>query len=374
MSALLSDGSAPSIDTRAGRTTSSSSSITNAHSERYAGGRGSGDSGLGAWWCQGTGQAPKHKPVISARELLMKLMPRDTSTEKFISPPKSRLVPVSTRSASASRGVAHREQEETTASTALALSPSQLIALKYGLKPSGPSSVPSALSSVHIDDRVSKPVQQQRAGVATAASAVDRKKAFWTAQVAGAGKATPAKSAYVSPFRSPDAFEDMWRRRRRNTGSLDARQSTDETLSRPDRRRSTNSFGISDEDNLDLITRTSPRRASSSGEATAAERVVNAAEDDIWFSDASGGTPDADKGGHAPRQELVATTADSTSTTTASGRTLSASRPRARVPLKRRRQHEELDPEVTDSYEEHWPKLPPPTVRHGAWSVGIPQC
>lgn len=338
LSALLSDESTPAVDVEADRRNS-----TPATDARRCTGNYGRD--LGAWRRHDT----KPKPVISARELLQKLMPRAAATDAFVSPPKPRLVPaIPTASSPAPRVVGRREKQQ----EAPALTPSQRIALEYGLKPSGEAALSTRA------DRESSPRSRYPA-VATAAPVVDRKKAFWKEHVA---KVTPSKRAYVSPFSSPDAFEDV--RRRRTSAPLDPHPRQSATDDGASRRRSVDALGVSADDDADAV----HGRSRTGGEATKA--AVNDADDDLWFSDASDGASHADNPSRASHDN-VAGTVDNELTSSASARTPSGSRPRARVQPKRRRRTEVLEHGATNSYEEHWPKLPPSTVRLAfVWCCG----
>ncbi|RLN98697.1 hypothetical protein BBJ28_00018743 [Nothophytophthora sp. Chile5] len=151
------------------------------------------------------------KPVISARDLLMKFLPPGKQRMQLASQGKDAAKEAATAAAVAAYSFVTREEPNTSLIQQETLSAGERIARKYGL---------AAPSSVRYEDQKT----HKKATAPVELSAVKtKKKSFWEKQIASVdGEQTASsKSTYVSPFRSEEEFMDMKRRRRRRQG-LDA--------------------------------------------------------------------------------------------------------------------------------------------------------
>ncbi|GMF29179.1 unnamed protein product [Phytophthora lilii] len=176
------------------------------------------------------GPAPAHKPVISARELLLNFLPSAKQRKPAASPAKSaREEAVDAAVAAYSLVTPKKKATSNEQKQERELSAGERIALKYGLlaaskTPSKESAYERAASSSSspIARRSTSPIdhaaqRKETTSPVQTPAAKPKKRSFWDAQTAGVdNKHEPApKSTYVSPFSNPDGFMNMKRRRQR---------------------------------------------------------------------------------------------------------------------------------------------------------------
>lgn len=296
---------------------------------------GSSQLEAGSSWRSSFG-APKK--VVSARELLMNLMPRRPSTAEA---KQTRPAPVYERSAAQISRPAEQKQSDETV-----LSPSELIARKYGFKPSGAFSKPAATTEKEQQhERLVGVVPQSKPSAELELQT--RKKSFWEEQLSRSSNVAAPNSKYLSPFRSAESFEDMQQKRRKSmeTRNVSAKAN--------DQRRS-----------VDAATAGSSISAAATAAVDSDRRPsrfnTSDADDNLWFSDGSGGEPDK-----ADEKSTPASDTSAVKVSPGAGHSIPASAPRlqARMPRKRKRRSTDLQLDSANSFDEHWPKLPPPAVR-----------
>lgn len=175
------------------------------------------------------------KPVISAREMLLKLFPASSQSSAMLIP-----VPATTMTYAASKpdsfgssaGESHRSSLSVTPTrrtsngeSSATLSASERIAMKYGLlRSQSPGASANSAAGSRQRELVGKEKAAYQALTVEATTVVRRpavepkdtreRSPFWNVEVRiEAESKTAATSTYVSPFASKDGFIDMKRRR-----------------------------------------------------------------------------------------------------------------------------------------------------------------
>ncbi|KAG7392894.1 DNA excision repair protein ERCC-6-like 2 [Phytophthora boehmeriae] len=170
----------------------------------------------------------KEKPVISARELLLKLLPAGKRRKSPVSAGRNAKEAAMEKAVDAYSFLSPRsslsgQKDETK------LSASERIARKYGLKARAERGSSRLTNVGHKETKVHAEVPKKskvendfvpKKTVTTAAANSEvksKKRTFWEAQTADAGSDNEdkIKTTYVSPFRSPGGFKDMKKRRQR---------------------------------------------------------------------------------------------------------------------------------------------------------------
>ncbi|KAF1329435.1 DNA repair and recombination protein rad26, partial [Globisporangium splendens] len=315
------------------------------------------------------------KPVVSARDILMKFLPTANQKAHLIgSPPLKNPSTTTTRAANALYSVrdAHSKSpvvERVCASATgsikcaqqTELSASERIALKHGLLPSDSS--PGVRASPASDqsrgrkgmapstDKTQEAVESTPTRPGSATQSRERSP-FWDLEV-GTSAEKKSSATYISPFRSKDGFIDA-RRRRRSSGEDAGSRSQDPLLSAQaiydDSQNATTEIGNRPRHVIASSITKASGKSTENGEAES--------DDDDWMSDAKD-IADEQKERAATRVLSVAEDTDEPHNA------LSAGRGRSRF-LKRprkRRAGSEGDSDVEDT--DRWPRLPPSENKEG---------
>ncbi|KAG3150444.1 Switch 2 [Phytophthora cactorum] len=168
--------------------------------------------------------AMSHKPVISARQLLMSFLP----SAKRPSPTKDAKEKV-TDAAVAAYSLITSKKPTVSEQKEKELTAGERIARKYGLVAAAKTSPKDACSRATSDSTGStaarRSIDEDDAEERKEASLRAKKRSFWDAQMAeavvGTEQESTRKSTYVSPFSNPDGFMNMKRRRQRQEASVE---------------------------------------------------------------------------------------------------------------------------------------------------------
>lgn len=316
-----------------------------------------------------------HKPVISARELLLNFLPASKRKQQAASPAKSAKVAAvdaavaayslvtPKKAAPAAPRAEQKEERELTAS--------ERIARKYGLAAAKTASkdAPTRDRSASSSSTASRPTAASRSigsgGGATprkeaAASPVQqpveksKKRSFWDAQTAGVDSEQPAqKPTYVSPFSDPNGFMNMKKRRQR-------RQQPTEEMSEEEMKSARDAFY---DDSKSKAQDVGPRPRHIIGSA-----IPELDDADDWMSDSKEMVSDDEE---VARKVVAAVDTETLPSPRRAGVTLSRQTTREKRAPSKRPTRKRLPKEESDSSEdekeaytsERWPQLDPPTVR-----------
>ncbi|ETL97735.1 hypothetical protein L917_05034 [Phytophthora nicotianae] len=295
--------------------------------------------------------AMDHKPVISARQLLMSFLPsakRPSSTKdakeettdaaaaaySFITPKKP--------------AVSEKKEKELTAG--------ERIARKYGLvaaktSPKGTHSHSTFDSSGNR--ATTRSIKEDDAEEMKEASPGTKKRSFWDAQVADAEtkQELAPKSTYVSPFSNPDGFVNMKRRRQR-------RQEPSIEMSEEEMKKSRDAFY---DDSKSEAQDVGPRPRHIIGSA-----IPELDDADDWMSDLK----EVTSGDEEAAKKLLGQT-DRTATvrrTRQSKRTSAKRQPRKRV---QKVLSDSSEDERATYTSERWPQLNPPKINTGPMILSL---